>query len=453
MRRRYFLLAALVLAAQILAHGNETDTPAVDLPTSGTMDDRPFFGTRRDPGIDYDRPTLDVVADLIRKVEDGSAKLRYEGSGGYLRSVLEALQVPVSSQAVLFSKTSLQQHYISPSNPRSIYFSDNVIVAFIRNAPLLELAALDSHQGMVFYALSQGEVERPQIQRADACLSCHEVRETLGVPGLIARSVPVSAGGQPLPEAKSLSSDHRSPFEERWGGWFITGGTGRTAHMGNTLSPGDGNRARPARAPEQLRSLEGKFDPDGYPSLYSDVAAVMTLNHQVRMINLMTRVGYETRIALNQPLTVAGPSGQGMPGGGETTAAATRLIAADARELVDYLLFVDESPLPEKFESTSGFREQFERYGPWDRRGRSLKQLDLDRRLLRYPCSYMIYSTAFDGLPTVTKDAIYARMWEVLSGKDQDRKYAKLTPQLRADIVSILVDTRPGLPKYFQPLQ
>lgn len=440
--RRRFWFAVLVLTTLLLAPAFASDPPDVSLPTSGTMDDRAFFGTRRDPAIDYDRPTLDVVADLIRKVDDGTVKLRYEGSGGYLRSVLEALQVPVSSQSVVFSKTSLQQHYISPSNPRAIYFSDNVIVAFVRNAPLLEIAALDSHQGMVFYAVQRREGEQPQIVRSDACLSCHEVRETLGVPGLIARSLPVTVGGQPLPETTPFSSDHRSPFAERWGGWFITGGTGQTVHMGNTLSSGDGRSPRPTRPPQQLQSLEGKFDPDGYPSRYSDVAAVMTLNHQVRMINLMTRVGYETRIALEQLQSDA-----------QSAAAANRLIAADASEFVDYLLFVDESPLPEKFESTSGFQQQFERYGPRDRRGRSLKQLDLDSRLFRYPCSYMIYSPAFDGLPQATRDAIYARMWDVLSGKEQGRKYARLTPQLRADIVDILLETKPGLPEYFHQLQ
>jgi hypothetical protein len=354
---------------------------------------------------------------------------------------MEALQVPVASQSVVFSKTSLQQHYISPSNPRAIFFSDNVIVAFIRNAPLLEIAALDPHQGMIFYSLPQAEVEQPQIVRSDACLSCHEVRETLGVPGLIARSLAVGSNGQPLPQATPLESDHRSPFGQRWGGWFITGATGRTLHMGNTVS-GVGGSTRPSRPPQQLRSLEGKFDRDGYPSLYSDVAAVMTLNHQVRMINLMTRVGYETRIALDE-----------LRNNVQRAEPANRLISADARELVDYLLFVDEAPLPEKFESTSGFREQFERDGPRDRRGRSLKQLDLESRLLRYPCSYMIYSPAFDGLPGATKDAIYARMWEVLSGKDRDRKYARLTPQLRDDIVGILLDTKPGLPTYFHELQ
>jgi hypothetical protein len=251
----------------------------------------------------------------------------------------------------------------------------------------------------------------------------------------------VTAGGQPLTQVKPLTSDHRSPFAERWGGWFITGGTGRTLHMGNTLSA-DGSSPRPTRPPQQLQSLEGKFDPDGYPSRYSDVAALMTFNHQVRMINLMTRVGYETRIALEHLHTDT-----------QSAAAANRLIAADASELVDYLLFVDESPLPEKFESTSGFQQQFERYGPRDRRGRSLKQLDLETRLFRYPCSYMIYSPAFDGLPQATRDAIYARMWAVLSGTDHDRKYARLTPQLRAAIVDILLDTKPGVPEYFRQLQ
>jgi hypothetical protein len=441
MRRPQFWFATLALTTLLLAQGLASGPPDIDLPASGTIDERAFFGTRRDPAIDYDRPTLDVVADLIRKVDDGTVKLRDQGSGGYLRSVLEALQIPISSQSVVFSKTSLQQHYISPANPRAIYFSDNVIVAFIRNAPLLELAALDSHQGMVFYALQRGEGDQPQIVRADACLSCHEVRETLGVPGLIARSLPVSAGGQPLPEAIPFSSDHRSPFAERWGGWFVTGGTGRTRHMGNTLSSADGSAPRPARPPQQLASLEGKFDPDGYLSQYSDVAALMTLNHQVRMINLMTRVGYETRIALEQ-----------LQKNAQSAAAANRLIAADAGELVDYLLFVDESPLPEKFESTSGFQQQFERYGPRDRRGRTLKQLDLESRLFRYPCSYMIYSPAFDGLPQPTRDAIYARMWDILSGRDRADKYATLTPQLRADIVDILLDTKPGLPQYFHSL-
>src|SRR5215218_6910271 len=118
MRRLYLWFAVLLLTTQVLAHALESDPTTVDLPTSGTIDARAFFGTRRHPAIDYDRPTLDVVADLIRKIEDGTVRLRFDGNGGYLRSVLDALRVPVESQSVVFSKTSLQQHYISPANPR-----------------------------------------------------------------------------------------------------------------------------------------------------------------------------------------------------------------------------------------------------------------------------------------------------------------------------------------------
>lgn len=435
-RRRYWCLAVFVLAAQVLTHGS--DTPDVALPAGGTIDSRPFFADRRHPAIDYDRPTTDVVADLIKKMDDGAVTLKWQGYSGYLNSVMDALHVPVTTQSVVFSKTSLQQHLISPSNPRAIYYTDNVFVGYIRDAPLLEIAALDPRQGMVFYALQQLEFEEPKIVRADACLSCHETKESLGVPGVLARSIAVGNGGQTLPQAAPIESDHRTPFNERWGGWFITGSTGRTVHMGNTLFSGTGSTARASQAPPQLRSLEGKFEADGYPSKYSDVAAVMTLNHQVRMINLLTRVGYETRVALDQQ--------QRDP---RSAAAANRLVAADAAELVDYLLFVDEAPLPEKFESTSGFRQEFERGGVADKKGRSLKQLNLETRLLRYPCSYMIYSPAFDGLPGATKDAIYARMWDVLSGKAREQKYARLTPQLRAAIVEILRDTKPGLPAYF----
>jgi hypothetical protein len=131
---------------------------------------------------------------------------------------------------------------------------------------------------------------------------------------------------------------------------------------------------------------------------------------------------------------------------------AERLIAADAADLADYMLFVGETPIPGKFESTSGFELQFAAIGPRDSRGRSLRQLDLEKRLMRYPCSYMIYSSAFDGLPNAAKEAVYAKLWAVLSGKDKSRKYSSLTPDIRAAIVGILLETKSGLPAYFKPL-
>lgn len=451
-RRRSLHFMLLVLAATycLLRAPQGQSSPergiqsenAVDLPTVGNLTERPFFSSRRHPKIDYsDGPTADVVADLKRKVDEGSASLRFEGRSGYLRSVMEALHVPAESQSVVFSKTSLQSHYISPSNPRAIFFSDDVSVAFIPDAPLLEIAVLDPHQGVVFYAISQRPAERPQIVRSDSCLSCHEAHDTLDVPGMLVRSVGAGTGGETMPEFGNFVSDHRSPFEERWGGWFITGKTGSAHHMGNVMLAADSAAVRAAGLPTPLTSLDGKFDLDGYPSHYSDVAAVMVLDHQMKMINMLTRVGWEIRIALDQ----AGKNPQDKQ-------AAERLIAADAGDLADYMLFVDEALLPGKFESTSGFQTQFASGGPRDSRGRSLRQLDLEKRLMRYPCSYMIYSPAFDGLPDAAKEAVYAKLWAVLSGKDKTRKYSKLTPELRSAIVGILLDTKPGLPAYFKPL-
>jgi hypothetical protein len=437
-----FLVAGSALTAQFSqAPGLAIDDNPVELPATGAIDARPFFSTRRHPAIAYDQPPTDVVGELARKVEEGAVRLRFDRNSGYLTSVLEALGVPKESQAVVFSKTSLQSHYISPSNPRALFYSDDVSVAFIRSAPLLEIAAVDPRQGVVFYALEQQQVDRPRIARSDSCLSCHESRNTLDVPGLLARSMAVGHEGQTMPQYGNFISDHRSPFEERWGGWFITGKSGAARHMGNAMLEADG-RGRLTSAPQPLVSLTGRFDLDGYPSEYSDVAAVMVLDHQVRMTNLLTRVGWETRVALDRK--------EKKP---QDKSAAERLIAADSRELVDYMLFVDEPTLPGKFESTSGFPTKFAATGPRDRQGRTLRQLDLEKRLLRYPCSYMIYSRAFDELPGAAKDAVYARLWDVLSGKERGSKYTKLSSSDRAAIVSILMETKPALPAYYRRLE
>ena len=443
-RRSSVGFAVMVLTVSLSLIGAQQlvyEEPVV-IPVEGTLEQRPFFSSRRHPAIAYaDRPSTDVVGELARRVDEGAVRLRFEKTSGYLLSLLEALRVPTESQSVVFSKTSLQSHYISPANPRAIFYSDDVAVAFIRNAPLLEISALDPRQGVVFYALEQRQAERPRIVRSDSCLSCHESRNSLDVPGLLARSMGVGRGGQTMPQYGNYVSDHRSPFEERWGGWFITGNTGTARHLGNVMLEEDGT-GRVRGVPKPWSTIGGSaFDPEGYPSAYSDVAAVMILHHQVGMTNLLTRVGWEARVALDR-----------LEKNPEYKASVQRLITADARELVDYMLFVEEPPLPGKFASHSGFQTKFAAIGPQDSRGRSLRELDLGKRLMRYPCSYMIYSRAFDELPAAAKDAVYARLWDVLSGKDKTRKYSKLSATDRAAIVGILLETKPSLPSYFRPL-
>ncbi len=115
-------------------------------------------------------------------------------------------------------------------------------------------------------------------------------------------------------------------------------------------------------------------------------------------MNLFTRVGWEVRAALQKSQTVP-----------------AALLHDTAEELADYLLFVNEWPLESPVEGNSGFTKEFAAEGPRDSKGRSLREFDLQHRLMRYPCSYMIYSPAFDALPVEARDAIYQRLWQILS--------------------------------------
>jgi hypothetical protein len=211
----------------------------------------------------------------------------------------------------------------------------------------------------------------------------------------------------------------------------VTGATGTIRHLGNTVATNPDQPQSVAPNAGTLPTLKGHFPTDDYLSPYSDIAALMVLEHQAHMTNLLTSVGWETR---------AGPGGGTGPGP----------IDATVRELVDYMLFVDEAPLPDRIRSTSGFADQFSARGPRDHRGRSLRQLDLVRRLMVYPCSYMIYAPAFDSLPAEAKNSIYRRMWKVLSGRDPDKKYKRLSPTDRTAIIEILRDTKADLPNYFR---
>jgi hypothetical protein len=353
-------------------------------------------------------------------------RLVFDGTPGYLRSVLQALNVPVESQLVVFSKTSLQQQIISATNPRTIFFNDSVAVAWVRGEPFVEVAAQDAEQGAVFYTLDQRAAEKPVFVRRDFCLQCHEDPATLGVPGMLARSVYPAADGMPIRPLGEFVSDHRSPFAERWGGWYVTGKSGGLQHMGN-LTFADAHDAPPVPKARDISSLDGKFETNSYLSPYSDVVALLVFNHQMRTINLLTRVGWEARF------------------GGDAA-----LLRDAARELVDYLLYVDETPLTGRVQGTSGFAERFSGQGPKDSQGRSLRQFDLERRIMRYPCSYMIYSPAFDALPAALKETVYRRLWQILSGEEKSRKYARLSAASRQAVLEILRETKKDLPEYFQ---
>jgi hypothetical protein len=398
-----------------------------------------FRGSTEDAAIKYSTaPLNNAVADLNAKLQTGALQLTFDGRGGFLRSALDALQIPVDSQLLVFSRASLQGKQINEQNPRAVFFNDRVALGWVRDGDLLEVAAHDESAGVVFYTLDQraDAASPPQFTRAFICLGCHMAGDTLGVPGLLMFSTPRPDPSQSFSLPRFV--DHSDPLERRFGGWFVTGSTGSAAHMGNYAAALDG------RARRELRSAEGLFDADGYRAASSDVVAHLVFTHQIGMTNLLTRAGWQARVAdplLHPPYTAA-------PGEEDRIAL---MMNGVAREVVDYLLFIDEAKLTDRVTGVSGFAERFSTSGRRDLKGRSLHELDLNQRLMKYPCSYLIYSTAFDALPARAKDPIYRRLWEVLSGREQDARYrSALARADRQAIVEILRDTKQDLPGYFQ---
>ena len=419
--------AALAAAAVATVHGQPSNA---------------FRASRDHPAIAYSTGPVDnAVVDLNRQVREGAVELAFDGESGYLRAVLEALDIPVESQVTVFSPTSNRAPLITSTNPRAIYFRDDVAVAWVRGSDELELAVQDRRQGSVFYTLAQTPAAAPQLERDDQCLACHLTWDSLGVPGLqVLSTFPLTS--DPNAYATGFTSDHRARIEDRWGGWYATGRHEPFVHMGNVeVTDVDDPQATIGVPRPELPSLAGLFDATGYLTPHSDMAALMVLEHQAHMTNLITQVGWEARRILYREAAGGAPAGDG----------AAELLRESIVYLVDYLLFVDEAPLARPIEGSAGFAAAFAARGPRDSRGRSLRELDLDRRLMRYPCSYMIYTRAFDALPPPAKAGIYQRLWDVLAGRVTDAVYDRLAPADRAAIVEILIDTKPDLPDYFRP--
>ena len=413
MRRTIVMLSAVWVAGVIAVAGQQTPHPSL---------------IRNHQAIAYaTAPVSDAVTRLNAKLASGEVKLESKGPSGYLESLLKALDVPVSSQVLVFSKTSFQAPRIGPSNPRAIFFNDTVSVGWVRTGPVLEVVAQDPRQGAIFYTLSQETNGTPQIERNDTCTMCHVADATHNVPGMLVGSVFPGVDGTTL-YGPAYTTDHRSPFELRWGGWFVTGTHQAARHMGNAVATNPSDLASMITpASVHVTNLEGRFNMDGYLSPYSDIVALLTLEHQAQMLNLITRVGWESRVAAD----------------------AGRPLEQAAAELVDYMLFVDEAPLPGPITGPSGFAQSFSARGPRDDEGRSLYELDLHKRLLKYPCSYEIYSEPFDALPQSAKTAVYQRLWEVLTGRDTAKRYSVLSAADRAAIIDILRETKKDLPAYW----
>jgi len=412
-----------------------------------------YGATYEQEPVSYSSPAVDdAVARLQKRLDAGEAILKYDDCNGYLRSVLELLEIPVSSQMLVFSKTSFQRDRISPAAPRAVYFNDSAYVGSVQQGEVIEISAVDPQKGSIFYTLDQQPAERPVFRRqTHNCLQCHDSSMSLGVPGHVVRSVWPDANGLPILSAGTFVTNHSSPLYERWGGWYVTGTHGDLRHMGNVCVPRSRDHQSPAAIDRSsganVVDLAERCDIAPYLAPHSDIVALMVFEHQTHAQNLITRANHQTRFALRDEETMNRALGRAAD---ERLDSTTSRIKSACEPLVAYLLFAEEVPLSATIQGTSTFAAEFAGRGPRDSRGRSLRDFDLERRMFRYPLSYVFYSDAFSALPGAAKDYIHRRLWQVLAGEDTSRKFSHLTEPVRQAVLEIVRETVPDLPDYWK---
>ena len=389
------------------------------------------------PFMSYrDAARADPVAELTRRLESGKARLELDGPRGLLDSLLAELEIDPASQVLVFSTTSLQVGNIRPRTPRAIYFNDDVYVAWVQGGGPIEIASMDPNLGPVFYTLAHERGAEPKVEN-ERCLRCHDSLSLTGggVPRFIVGSGYIGRDGNIVSHEGWILTTQRTPFRNRFGGWYVTGHHGDQVHLGNIVvrdvyALQDLDRLRIGN----IESLDGLVDTSIYAAPGSDIVALLVMQHQIDVQNEISRVNYKVRAAM-QRSEVVSPAD----------------VAELVEPLVETMLFAGAAPLEGPIVGTSGFRDAFERRGPADDSGRSLRELDLESRLMRYPLSFQIYSEAFDALPDVAKTQVYRRLYEILGGEDSSEKFAHLSTADRAAVLEILAATKPDFAAFDDP--
>ena len=362
-----------------------------------------------------------------------------------LRRCLEALEVPVDSQVLVFSKTSLQRNRISPRTPRAVYFSDDCYVGWVPGG-LVEVAVSDPKLGLVFYSFDPTATPGDRrFVRDEDCLSCHAGPLTRRWPALMVRSVFVDARGEPISHGGSFLTGHDSPLSERWGGWYVTGQHGREHHMGNaTAREMDREVVLDRVAGANATDLSKYFRADEHLRSDSDIVALMVFEHQVGMHNRLVEGGLRTRKWMHYQQALQRELGE--PISPEPTGTALRVIESEASRIVEHLLFVGEARLPDGgIQGNDAFPTAFRQNRRTDGQGRSLKDLELRTRLFRFRCSHLIYSEAFESLPLELKRTVYRRLDGILGADTPPAPFQHLGDDERQAIREILVATKSDL--------
>lgn len=348
---------------------------------------------------------------------------------GRVREMLARLGIPESSQTLVFSKTSLQKELIGPRTPRAMWFSENAYVAWVPGGNM-ETITHDPAIGPVFHTVELRE-KQVFIRETDACFSCHGGSRTKDVPGPFVRSVFPDDLGRPIGAHGSHEVDAATPVPLRWGGFYVTGSSS-LPHFGNlTFLPEA--KPVPQSAGPGPKDVTGEIGASSYPHAKSDIVALLVIEHQCGVYNLLTAASYRHQ-RTRWTSTVFGTSSD----------AAQRGAEHDARAIVDALLFRDAAPLGDGVEGSEAFQRDFRKRFPESTSGKSLADFHLGSRLFRHRCSYMVYSAPFSTLPPPVSRAVVQRLRAILEHGADAETYSYLGEKERSAISSILTETLPA---------
>lgn len=411
MARRFLPLLALLLAAAP-AFGGKVN-----------------FDLDAEPHRYHQRELKDPFTRIKSDLEAGKLGLDHGSEKAFLASLLARLGVPVSSQMLVFSTTSLQLRLIRQDNPRALYFSDDLHIGYIPGGKI-EVLSMDPELGAIFYMFDIPRVgESVRVERSERCNNCHADDDTGGVPGIVIKSVMPGATGGSLDTFRPERTGHDVPFSERFGGWYVTGKSAIANHLGNTFGRYVGGElTRVALDPAT------RFDASRYLLPTSDILPQLIHEHQAGFVNRVLRAGYTARTLLHESK-------------GRLTPAQSAELDEEARLITRYLLFADEAKLPTGgVEGDAAYKADFLRARHAGPLGASLKDFDLKTRLFRYRCSYLIYSPVFTALPAEMKTRIFRHMSAALNWTRPSADYAYLPAPEKQAIVAILRATLKGLP-------
>ena len=429
MKTPWQLFTALAFGAVLVPGGRAQGTETYELP--------PINYSRAQP--------RDVVSRLRAEIASGALKL--EGTDReVVQTLLRRLHISPASQLLVFSKTSFQNNRISPGHPRALYYTDDCYIGWVPGG-LVEVAAIDPQLGPVFYSLdprAPAEKHPVEFSRQNDCLRCHGGQFVPNIPGVFARSVYADENGEPLYRQGTEVVDYRTPFVERWGGWYVTGIHGNTLHRGNVLARENGEKLVFDPAPgANVTNLSAFFSTGDYLTNSSDIVSLLVFEHQTAMQNALTRAGincrhmldYQKRLQeeLKEPATDDEPSYDSV----------RSVFDHAAAEVVDSLLFKDEATLPDSLAGSPAFQNAFAADARRARDGSSLKDLLLSDHLFKTRCSYLIYSESFLSLPRPLKQRIVARLAKALDADHPDPRYDYIHRSERRRIAAILRETHP----------